>query len=51
MINGREIMKNNQVGQKANDILLNTVDGELFSLSEEVKKGNNVLLVFLRHLG
>jgi peroxiredoxin len=44
-------MKINQVGQKAKEILLNTVEGEVFSLSEEVQKGKNVLLVFLRHLG
>lgn len=44
-------MRKSNVGQKANDITLITVEGETFTLSEELQKGKNVLLVFLRHLG
>jgi peroxiredoxin len=44
-------MRKSQAGQKANEIILNTVEGETFTLSEELQKGKNVLLVFLRHLG
>lgn len=44
-------MRKSQPGQKAKDITLNTIEGESFNLSEELQKGKNVLLVFLRHLG
>jgi len=35
----------------APDFTLHTVDGQLVSLSETLRDGHNVLLVFLRHLG
>ncbi len=44
-------MRISLAGQKANEIILSTVEGETFILSEELQKGKNVLLVFLRHLG
>jgi peroxiredoxin len=44
-------MRKSQAGKKANEIILDTVEGETFTLSEELQKGKNVLLVFLRHLG
>jgi peroxiredoxin len=44
-------MRKSQAGQKANQIILNSVEGDTFTLSEELQKGKNVLLVFLRHLG
>jgi peroxiredoxin len=44
-------MRKSQAGHKANQIILNSVEGDTFTLSEELQKGKNVLLVFLRHLG
>ncbi|MFQ5859707.1 MAG: peroxiredoxin family protein [Anaerolineae bacterium] len=35
----------------APDFTLNTVDGRPVSLSDTLRGGQNVLLVFLRHLG
>ncbi len=35
----------------APDFTLQTVEGEQITLSEVLKNGNHVLLVFLRHLG
>ena len=35
----------------APDFTLQSTDGEEISLNELVKSGNNILLVFLRHLG
>jgi len=35
----------------APDFSLQGVDGNIFSLQEYLSDGNNVLLVFLRHLG
>ena len=40
-----------QTGDKAPGFALQTLDGQPFSLSDTVRKGRNVLLVFLRHLG
>ena len=40
-----------QDGNSAPDLNLLTVEGESFTLSEELQKGKNILLVFLRHLG
>jgi hypothetical protein len=35
----------------APDVILTTVDGRPISLAETMGKGQNTLLVFLRHLG
>ena len=40
-----------QTGDKAPDFGLHTLGGQPFSLSDTLRKGRNVLLVFLRHLG
>ena len=40
-----------QTGDRAPDFALQTLDGQSFSLSDTVRKGHKVLLVFLRHLG
>lgn len=40
-----------QPGDKAPDFILNTLDGQPISLSDTLRSGHNVLLVFLRHLG
>ena len=40
-----------QIGDKAPDFALRTLDGQPIFLSDTVRKGNNALLVFLRHLG
>ena len=39
------------VGDKAPDFTLNTADGEPITLSEVLRDGRPVLLIFLRHLG
>ena len=39
------------IDNSAPEINLLTTEGEPFTLSEELQKGKNVLLVFLRHLG
>ncbi len=39
------------VGHIAPDFALPTVDGQSVSLSDTLRAGHNVLLVFLRHLG
>lgn len=38
-------------GSLAPDFTLSTGDGQPVSLSETLRSGHNVLLVFLRHLG
>ena len=38
-------------GDPAPDFSLRTVDGQPMSLSDVLREGHNVLLVFLRHLG
>ena len=38
-------------GDRAPDFSLTTAHGEPISLSETLRDGRNVLLVFLRHLG
>lgn len=38
-------------GNQAPDFTLPVLEGGTFSLSEELKGGKNVILVFLRHLG
>lgn len=40
-----------KVGQPAPSFTLHTVDGVPLSLAELRQSGDNVLLVFLRHLG
>ncbi len=40
-----------KVGQSAPGFALHTVDGVPLSLAELIQSGDNVLLVFLRHLG
>ncbi len=40
-----------QPGDKAPDFSLDTLDGQRFTLSATLATGQNVLLVFLRHLG
>jgi peroxiredoxin len=40
-----------KIGNPAPDFTLQSAEGETVSLGNLVKSGNNVLLVFLRHLG
>jgi len=40
-----------KLGDIAPDFTLPTADGQPVSLSETLRGGHNVLLVFLRHLG
>ncbi len=40
-----------KVTDPAPDFSLPDIDGNLFSLQENLSAGHNVLLVFLRHLG
>lgn len=39
------------VGDKAPDLTLHSADGRQVSLTDTLRGGRNVLLVFLRHLG
>lgn len=38
-------------GNRAPDVTLTTVEGQAISLAETWRTGQNVVLVFLRHLG
>ncbi len=40
-----------KLGDIAPDFTLQTADGQPLSLSQTLRSGRNVLLVFLRHLG
>ena len=40
-----------QAGDRAPDLMLQALDGQRISLGDTLRKGRNVLLVFLRHLG
>lgn len=44
-------MSSLKAGQPAPDFTLSTVEGTPLSLADLRKPGDNVLLVFLRHLG
>jgi len=40
-----------KAGDKAPNITLRTVEGEMLSLRGDSQNGRNTLLIFLRHLG
>jgi len=40
-----------EMGETAPDFVLPTAEGEPISLGDVLRRGRNVLLVFLRHLG
>ena len=44
-------MSSIKAGQLAPQFTLHTVEGAATSLAESIQSGENVLLVFLRHLG
>ncbi len=44
-------MMKSQKGTPAPKVMLTTMDGQIISLAETWRSGQNVLLVFLRHLG
>jgi len=40
-----------KVGDKAPNFTLPAINGESVTLSDSLKSGENILLIFLRHLG